>query len=162
MGLLGWLFGTDRASTRKFRGPLPSGKFGLDRHKPPGQWVQTTMTVKVVGLQHRRSDVDAFFAATAAAERNRTPYGVRLKPDPNNPHDRNAIAVDGYAGGGNWHIGFLDRDTAAEISRDLISAGIPIEAELYSLWNGDDGYVDANVIVLAPSGYGLKARLRRH
>jgi len=30
-----------------------SKRFGKDRHRPEGDWVQTTNTVSVVGVQHR-------------------------------------------------------------------------------------------------------------
>ncbi|WP_309085735.1 HIRAN domain-containing protein [Chelativorans sp.] len=153
MGLLNWIFG---ARLRR----LPSGKFGQDRYKPDGKWVQTTTAVKVVGLQHRQDAVRSFVMAVALAEGEGQRYGVRLRPDPANPHDKNAIAVDGYVSMDRWHIGFLDRVTAKELHRDLISVGIPIEAELYSLWRGDDGYIDVNLIVLAPPGHSMKKRLR--
>lgn len=142
------------------RASLPSGRFGQDRHKPEGKWVQTTTTVKVAGLRHRRGAVNAFLQGVANAEGGKQLYGVRVRPDPSNKHDRNAIAVDGFVGERVWHIGFLDRDTAEEITRDLVSKGIPISAELYSLWHGDDGYIDVNIIILAPNGYSMRKRLQ--
>lgn len=162
MGLFSWLFGSKTGKRRApsvWRPSLPSGKFGQDRHKPEGKWVQTTTTLKVAGVRHRQDAVHDFMRAVARAQGGSTRYGVNLRPDPTNAHDKNAIAVDGYAGSDRWHIGFLDRDTAAELHRDLISNGIRIDAELYSLWRGDDGYVDVNVIVLAPPGHSMKKRL---
>jgi hypothetical protein len=60
------------------------------------------------------------------------------------------------------NVGYLDRGTAGGITRDLVSKGIPAAAELYNLWVGDDGYIKIKIIILAPPGYGMKARLRGH
>lgn len=98
--------------------------------------------------------------AVRAAELARRPYGVHLRPDPGNPHDPNAIAAYGFADGKTWHVGFLDRDTAQEITRDLISNGVAIDAELYAIWVADDGYIEIKLIVLAPPGHSMKKRLR--
>lgn len=145
-----------------------SEQLGRDRHKPAGEWVQTTTVVPVAGIQFRRSDVGAFITAVRKAESSGRRYGVRLEHHPYNRHDSNAIAVYGYAeisgwfraGMKEWHIGFLDRHTAKEIVRDLISPGVPIAGELYKIYVGDDGFVDVKVLVLAPPNYGLKSRLR--
>lgn len=166
MGIFDWLFGRSSSDEVKYvRGPLtgklPRGRFGQDRHKPEGQWVQTTTVTTVVGIQHRRNDVELFCQAVEAAARKQQRYGVRLRPTPDNPHDQNAIAVDGFAGGQTWHVGFLDRDTAKEITRDLVLKGIPIDAELYRIWIADDGYIEIQVIVLAPPGNSTKVRLKR-
>jgi hypothetical protein len=160
MGIFSWFSGFKSAGGASSRPPEP-GRFGKARHKPPGQWVQTTTMIKTVGIQYRVDDVRRFANSVRRAEEAGDLYGVRLRPDPGNSFDRNAIAVYGYANGGEWHVGFLDRDTAAEINRDLISRGIPIEAELYEIWVGQDGYIDIKIIVLAPSGHGLDARIKR-
>ena len=144
-------------------------RIGKDRHKPAGQWVQTTMVVPVAGVQFRQSNVASFVDAVRKAERTSLRYGVRIEHQPDNKHDANAIAVYGHAeykgwfrlGSKEWHVGFLDRETAKEIVRDLVAAGVPISAELYEIYVGDRNFVDVKVIVLAPSGHGLKARLGR-
>ncbi|MFD1744062.1 HIRAN domain-containing protein [Rhizobium helianthi] len=123
--------------------------------------MQTTTVVKVAGVQHRKRDVSAFIAAVRAAERGGLIYGVRLIPEPSNRYDANAIAVMGFAGQREWQIGYLERDLAREINRDLIDKGLPVAGELYAVWVGDNGFVDISIIVLAPPGNGLKARLRR-
>lgn len=137
-----------------------TGRFGTDRHKPVGAWVQTTMTVSVTGIQHRKSAVGAFCRAVRQATKNQARYGVRLRPEPGNQHDPNAIAVDGFAGSGSWHIGYLSRDLAKEIRDDLLDKGVPIDAELYNIWVGDNDFTEINVIVLAPPGHGMKARVK--
>lgn len=103
----------------------------------------------------------AFCNAVYAAELSHKGYGVQLRPDPSNLHDRNAIAVDGKVGAQSWHLGFLDRETAKEINIELILKGMPVAAELYNLWIGDDGYIDVKIIVLAPPGYSMSTRMRR-
>ena len=163
MGLFNWLLGRSSSRTKsQFFKPrtLRTGRFGEDRHKPDGNWVQTTLVETVVGIQHRQSEVLAFCGAVQGAELSNTPYGVQVRPEPSNSHDQNAIAVDGFVGKQRWHVGYLGRDTAKEINRDLVSKKIPIAAELYNLWIGDDGYIDIKIIILAPSGYGTKARIR--
>ena len=145
-------------------------KFGTTRHKPEGEWVQTTMTVGIAGVQHKMAEVRAFGKAVINAEARGMRYGVEVVPQPNNPHDRNAIEVIGFCNvkgviGGTkterWSIGFLPRDLAAELSRDLVSQGVPIAAELYSIYTSDDGYLDIKIIVLAPPGHGEKVRRKR-
>jgi hypothetical protein len=164
MGLINWLFGRGDRETRSSKeivDPKPQpGRFGKDRHATPGAWVQTTMMIKVKGIQHRGSAVGAFATAVQAAERHRAYYGVTLKPEPGNSHDKNAIAVYGIASGAEWHLGYLDAYTAEEINRDLVSKGIPIAAELYEIWVSDEGFIDVKIIVLAPPGYGHKARVK--
>jgi hypothetical protein len=145
-------------------------RFAQDRHKPPGDWVQTTTTLGVVGVQFRKREAKRFARAAGKAERCALRYSVRLAPQPDNPADHNAIAVYGVAesrgwfrsGLREWHVGYIDRETAAELTRDLIAKNVPIAAELYSIYEGRDGFLDFKIIVLAPPGHGMKVRLRGH
>lgn len=144
-----------------------SERIGQARHKPVGDWVQTTMVVSIAGIQFRKRDVEAFVKAVRQAEFAGLRYGVRLEHQPRNEHDPNAIAVFGQAetkgwfrsGLREWHIGFLDRDTACELVRDLLARGISIAGELYQIYVGDEGFIDVKVIVLAPPGHSMKKRL---
>jgi hypothetical protein len=144
-------------------------RYGQNRHKPQGSWVQTTMAESVVGVQYRKANAVAFARAARKAESKGLVYGVELEHRPDNAHDSNAIAVIGVAqrkgwfkrGVERWHIGYLDRDIAAEIGRDLVSKAKPVAAELYSIYEGKDGYLDFKVIVLAPPGHSTKVRQRR-
>jgi hypothetical protein len=110
----------------------------------------------------------AFAAAAQKAEQQRRRYGVRVKLKPTNPDDPNAIAVSGYVEtkgffGGlsdqEWMIGYIDADVSAELQEDLISIGLPIEGELYGIFE-DGEFIDIKVFVLAPSGYGIQWRRR--
>lgn len=72
-------------------------KFGTDRHRPPGEWVQATMTEEVAGIVHRKGACRSWASAVARAESAKLPYGIDLEPEPSNPHDANAIRVIGHA-----------------------------------------------------------------
>lgn len=143
-------------------------RYAQDRHLPEGKWVQTTLAESVVGVHYRKADAVAFAHAAQKAEAKGLVYGVELEHRPDNPHDGNAIAVVGIAEEkgwfsrrlGRWHIGYLDRDLASEIISDLVSNGIAVAAQLYSIYEGKDGFLDFKVIVLAPPGYSTKTRLR--
>ena len=97
-------------------------KFALDRYRPEGEWVATTLWEKVVGVHYRKDDAMAFASAAAKAERNNLQYGVILQEEPDNPYDSKAIAVYGCAERRGifkssvkcWHIGYLNRDLASE------------------------------------------------
>jgi hypothetical protein len=43
-------------------------KYGRDRHKPAGDWVQTTFIEKVVGIEYRKPDAFAYANAVKKAE----------------------------------------------------------------------------------------------
>lgn len=141
--------------------PLPTGRIGERRYKPAGDWVQATTVLEVKGIHHRRGSAEAFCRAVMRAELSDQIYGARLRPEPSNRYDRNAIAVDGFVADRTWHIGYLDRDTAAELNRDLIAKGLRIGAQLYAIWISPAGYIEVKVIVLAPPGHSLKSRLKK-
>lgn len=123
--------------------------------------MQTSLMVKVAGVQHYKGAARDFAKAVHVAEASGARYGLRLEPEPNNRHDAHAIKVYGTAGNKSWHIGYLDRDTAAEVTQDLLANNVPIAAELYEIWVGQEGYVDFKLLVLAPAGYGYKSRLKK-
>ncbi len=130
--------------------------------------MQTTLVESVVGVHHRKSDAAAFARAAHECERKGLIYGVELEHRPDNPHDKNAIAVIGVAEqkgwlrrkSRKWHIGYLDRGTAAEIVNDLVLKSVSVAAELYAIYEGNDGFLDFKVIVLAPPGHSTKLRQR--
>ena len=72
-------------------------KFGRDRYRPPGAWIQTTGLLDVMGIQYRRGDAHEYARAARTAEQKRWPYGLRLEPEPENRQDPNAIKVIGHA-----------------------------------------------------------------
>jgi hypothetical protein len=139
--------------------------FATDRHQPTGTWVKATARVKVAGIHHRKRDVGIWVQAARLAERDGRYYGIELLPEPANPHDPNAIKVVGLADLDGkrlaWHIGYLPRYVAKDISTDLLACDVPIAGELWSIYEGTDNFVDVNVIVLAPPGHSESARRRR-
>lgn len=148
---------------------LPTGKFALDRHEPSGKWVQATLVEKVAGVHHRRSDAQAFAAQAFKSEKKLLHYGVHIEHEPDNPHDVNAIAVYGHATKKGflgttervWKIGYLPADLAFDMVSEFISQDIPIKAELYSIYHSENGFLDFNIIVLAPPGNSHSARMKR-
>lgn len=142
-------------------------KFGLRRHRPEGNWVQTAPMTEVVGWQYRRRDVARFCKAVCKAERRGEIYGLRIERQPKNVHDANAIAVYGQASVQSlfrgsrlqeWHIGFVDRTLAAELVADLCERGLPIAAEMYSIYISNAGFHEIRFFVLAPPGWSVKKR----
>ncbi len=143
-------------------------KYGRDWHKPDGEWAQTTLVEKVVGVHYRKPDAASFAKAAKNAESQGCIYGVRLQLEPDNLVDKNAIMVWGVAETkgwlgrikqAEWHIGYLPAELAAEIQHDLISIGVPVAAELYSIFEEGD-FLEFSIIVLAPKGFGHSSRER--
>lgn len=141
--------------------PLPRGRFATDRHHPEGKWVKATLVSQVEGIQHRRANAEAFASAAHKAEQRRQPYGLRLELDPTNPFDPNAIKVFGEANGREWHIGYVDRHTAADVASDLVERAVPFDAELYAIHISSTGFIEIKMIVLAPPGNSHKTLMNR-
>jgi hypothetical protein len=144
-------------------------KYATDRHQPPGDWVGFTLATSVVGVSMSKPAARAFASAARLAERRGWAYGVTPQWEPNNPHDPNAIAVIGMAesrgcfGGrrlGEWKIGYLPREVAEEVVTTLAEPGFPVGLELYSIYEGREGYIDIKVVVLGPPGTSHSARRR--
>lgn len=112
-------------------------------------------------MGHRKDAASAFARAVWTAEKRGTVYGLRLEPDPTNAYDRKAIKIFGVVGSEEWHIGFVDADTAADISTDIITRDLPIAGELYEVYIGHAGFVDVKYLVLAPPGNSVSARAKR-
>ncbi|MBS3695815.1 hypothetical protein, partial [Rhodococcus qingshengii] len=74
MGIFSWLFGKSASARRP-----PAGRYGKARHKVPGEWVQTTMMVRLAGGNHRISNVLAFTNAVIRAEKSGQEYGLTLR-----------------------------------------------------------------------------------
>lgn len=163
MWIFDFLFGRrERPAGGRAKGKLPSGQICQARHKPAGTWVAATLVTEVVGLHHRRNEAEAFVKEAHRADQKGTKYGVRLEPEPGNPHDKNAVKVLGEVSDrGEWHIGYLSRDVAADLSRDLLASDTPIAGELYKIYVSTNGFIEVKVIVLAPPGNSEKARRKR-
>lgn len=169
MGLLDWLLGrqtppkTATSARLTFSKPraAPAGRYGTQRYMPPGEWVKATTLLKVAGITHRMEAANEFALAISEAPGAGKRHGIRLEPEPTNQHDPNAIKVYGTVGSAEWHVGYVDSDTAKDIKGDLIDAGQPIAGELYEVWVGDTGFIDIKFLILAPPGNSEKARRNR-
>jgi tetratricopeptide (TPR) repeat protein len=139
---------------------MEAERFGTDRHRPDGHWVQNTPLLEVAGIEHHKHKALAFAHAVKAAERAQAAYGVRIEPEPNNRSDANAIKVIGLAtvkpilGPARieeFHVGYVDRITARELTTDLIATGHPYAAELSCVYL-QNAFVAVHYHVLVPKG----------
>lgn len=138
--------------------------FGKDRHRPSGEWIQTTPLLAVAGSHFRREDVQAYAKAVLAAEKKQLHYGLEVVRDGDNPHDRNAVKVIGRVTVKSlfrepktqrWHIGYVPADIAGEISPTIIDAGHAYAAELYDVQK-DGSDVGIRFFILLPSNSPVK------
>lgn len=136
-------------------------KFGQDRFIPRGSWLETTNVISINEPNELRGNLQEFGAAVRTLESTSGKYGVRLRRERFNKRDAHAIAVDGYAGGNSWHIGYLSRDLAREIYSDLLNRGVPVEAALESVLDRDGRFGNVRIQLLAPPAYGVKDRRKR-
>lgn len=155
-------------------------KYGTDRHRPFGRWVQVVST-NVVGGCYRKDNVDAFCNAVDIAEHKGLKYTVGMVPEPDNPHDPNAIKVYGLATTqsflegkkpNKWHIGYLSSGTSLWLYENLLSKQIPLAMELYGIYEDKNDnteseyygkvFTDIKCIVLAPPGFSASSIKRRN
>jgi hypothetical protein len=146
-------------------------RFGRNRYQPDGLWVQTSQLFEIAGVSYRLKEARAWASAAKRAEVNGDRYGVKLELEPGNPHDPNATRVIGVASRRillgrmtekEWHLGYVPRELAAEVHRDLIDSNIELAAELYDIQTNEvegHSYIDIRVFILAPPGHGLNARI---
>lgn len=103
----------------------------------------TRFSSKIVGIRH-------YEGADAAAERR-----IRLRREPENPHDANAIAVFNHRG---VQVGYLPREEAAWLAPLLDSGVIRIGGVAGK--KSDDEILEATLIVRAPRGSADKLAAR--
>ena len=65
--------------------------------------------LEVVGESYRQDAIRSAAESSAISLGGRTPVQAVLRPEPDNPHDQNAIAVMV----GRWHVGYIGREDAA-------------------------------------------------
>jgi HIRAN domain len=120
------------AVTLRFLPPIPDG-FRL-----------LAQDVEVAGVSHHKEDVLAF-ARGANQE-------IAFVPEPDNPHDSNAIAVTGTSSGfvGNRRVlfGHVPADLAKELAKQGLSA--KVLARLRNIWISDTEYVIVRFDVMIP------------
>lgn len=85
--------------------------------------------VTIRGTRHRKARCLAFIIAFKEADRRGAPYGIEVEREPDNPADRNAIAVYGVLGPERHQLGYVPADVAAEIAADF-PPDMPLAADL--------------------------------
>lgn len=95
--------------------------------------------LEVAGVEHSKDDVYRLAVAENPA--------LVWKPDPDNEHDANAIAIYGQTGGQEFPVGFVDRKTAAKLSAwpDFNDLGLRFEKAGYN-----NGWVEIAYQVTGP------------
>lgn len=141
--------------------------FAKDRHRPPGNWVIFSPMIELVVWRDIHDATSTFADLAQRAEKKGWPYGLELCPEPANPFDPNAVAVYGvstYKGLfgpkriNREKIGYLPREHAALVVRELVQPGKAFGVELYSVYRTKNGYVNVKLLVLGPPGMSEKAR----
>jgi hypothetical protein len=121
-------------------------------------WLPGRVEVQVVGETYH---ADAIRKAEQST--GREPI-AKLIPQPDNPHDRNAVAV--YVN--DFHVGYLSRQIVPEVQRALIAfaaanSGRHVSCPARILWHDVGGQVVAEVVLLLdPAPLGLPASVFDH
>ncbi|AYC99999.1 HIRAN domain-containing protein [Neorhizobium sp. NCHU2750] len=105
--------------------------------------------LEVMGLSRRKSDGAAFCKG-----KNRS---LSFRPEPNNKHDPNAIAViatwKGWLFSKQALLGYVPREVAARLSETQLTHSV--NPRLLKTYVGRDGFVDIEYQILGPSSdYG--------
>jgi hypothetical protein len=137
--------------------------------RPAGEWEVFRNDQAIVGERYRMENSVAFLReireairrAVAVEEPEMKFFGVRLRREPDNPHDPQAVAVDGFwlkdpkdrASAAHLHLGYLPANVAgliaarlgpaAELGAELV--GIDIDPD-------DDDPVNVTIHVLNRPG----------
>jgi hypothetical protein len=146
-------------------------KLGQKRHRPSGDWVQTSTLFEIAGIEHRYDQVKKWIDAVVFADKSGLIYGVEVKAEPSNPYDKNAIIVIGYSQSKGlfgqiarkqWPIGYVPKEIAKDITENLIAREIPISAELFDitlLKTDSKNLFYVRMLLLGPPGHGLGSRV---
>tara|TARA_R110002073_G_scaffold28711_4_gene90990 strand:- start:213 stop:701 length:489 start_codon:yes stop_codon:yes gene_type:complete len=135
-------------------------RYGLARHRPPGQWAPIARSEPLVGTLYRVDEVAAFTAAVRRAEKLGLRYGLRLEHIPAGFERDDTVAVFGEAetqhlfgskSRREWRIGTLSRDMASEVIESYVSKDIAVAAELMSIVETQDGMPLISVTILGPA-----------
>ena len=84
-------------------------------HSPPGSSDDDDFETEVVGESFRQLELRALDARIGIDVRGRRSFWARLRPDPQNPYDANAVAV--LAADNGDPLGHLPRELAPSTSR---------------------------------------------
>ncbi|GLQ06848.1 HIRAN domain-containing protein [Sneathiella chinensis] len=138
--------------------PVVRPLFHLDhkfqhRHRPPDRkWRQRGGVRKVAGAYWRRKKARDFCTMAVEREAAGEVFGLILQREPDNEHDPNAIKIMGGPDfEPQYHLGYVDRATAAEIARlDRKRGPLPLSAEIWTAFVTVDD-ADLRYIMLEPA-----------
>lgn len=118
----------------------------LDQQKPEGDWIGWKAWMELAGSQHVGTDVAQFAVAARAARDAGLAFALELVREPENQHDRKAIAALGRVGGQTWRLGYLPRDEARELA--AFPSAMPLSGRIISVkFLGDSVYVKVQVLL---------------
>jgi HIRAN domain len=92
-----------------------------DEPVPPGFSDDDDFETEVVGESFRQHELRALDARIGSDSRGRRTFMARLRPEPHNPHDPNAVVV--IAADNNDHLGHLPRELAVTYQLPLLTRG---------------------------------------
>lgn len=101
--------------------------------------------LEVLGVQRRRADALAFCHGRGQS--------LAFVLEPSNPHDANAIRIDGAWKG--WlfskqkHLGYVPREIAARLAEAGLAA--MVQPRLLKTYAGTDGYVEIEYQIIGPA-----------
>ena len=99
-------------------------------HPPPGSSEDDDFETEVVGESFRQLELRALDERIGIDVRGRRTFWARLRPDPQNSYDANAVAV--LAADNADHLGHLPRELAPFYQSPLLARGeIDVPAILY-------------------------------
>lgn len=112
-------------------------------------WVKD---VTVVGTKYRSTECYEFIRGVLASIRSDNVFGTRLLREPDNPHDKLAVAVYGFCGSGrathSFKLGYIPRRLAFQLHNELGSDQL-VDSVLSGFRRVDDGF-DILINILEP------------
>lgn len=106
-------------------------------------------TFKIAGISYRREVAQQFICGVQACEASGRPWGLVSVPEPDNPHDPNAIRVDGWwtgpRGTERVHVGYWPAEEAVDADHD----DNEFSSRAVRLYMGDDGFCDVTMVPYA-------------
>lgn len=116
---------------------------------PLGEWRRITPLLTVQGVQFRRAEAIAFAKTALKLHAQRGQFGLLIEPEPENPHDTNALRIVGWGRGVSRHIGYVEAPEASRVA--VRHPGAMLAAEFYSLYLSAGGYIDIRYFLSAPA-----------
>lgn len=115
------------------------GATAFDNPIPKGYQIFAS-NLPVAGMQHRKNEAIQFAQSTNQA--------LEMEREPNNPHDPNAIRLNGVSNDGKYFIGYLPK----ELSEQIVATGLYdlLKVRLTRIYSGTDDYLEFHYQILGP------------